>query len=185
MLPLDYALAIALLATPAETADAAPPVPEMVTVRPTLQALALSWELMDPREVRYVLVRSEDFDADLKLLRRRHQDLADAPPLADCVRFPDRELVGDLLSFNRNYRQHLDGRQAFDTAYSWDLHEALQETDRLYEVWDTVRDARCESYYVTVRRQALKKLRDTVGPASYYAGNLPPHVPVWRFTRID
>lgn len=185
MLPLDYALAIGLLTTPVETADPPPPVPEMVTVRPTLQALAVSWELIDPREVHCWLAPSEDFEADLKLLRRRYHDLVDAPPLADCVRFPDHELVSELLSFNRNYRQHLDDRRSFDIANSWDLHEALRETDWLYEVWDTVRDARCESYYVTVRRRALKKLRETVGPASYYAGNLPPHVPIWCFGHID
>jgi hypothetical protein len=38
---------------------------------------------------------------------------------------------------------------------------------------------------VTVRRQALKKLRETVGEDAYWSGCLPPHVPVWRFARID
>jgi hypothetical protein len=185
MLPLDYALALVLLTNPAETAEVTPPVEELVTVRPTLQAVALSWELMDQREVRYVLTRPEDFGADLKLLQRRYHDLHDAPPLDDCMRFPDRTLVNELLSFNRAYRQHLEGRQALGATSSWDLNEAVRETDQLYEVWDTVRDARCDSYYVTVRRQALKKLREAVGTEAYYSGTLPPHVPVWRFTRID
>jgi hypothetical protein len=101
------------------------------------------------------------------------------------MRFPDRGLINELLSFNRAYRQHLDSRQALDLTCWWELHEALQEADRLYQIWDTVRDARCDYYYVTVRRQALKKLREAVGPQAYYAGCLPPHVPVWRFARID
>jgi hypothetical protein len=67
----------------------------------------------------------------------------------------------------------------------WAFREAIQDTDRLYQLWDTVRDARCDYYYVTVRRDALKKLRDTLGLADYAAGKLPPHVPLWRFERID
>jgi hypothetical protein len=185
MIPLDYVLAVALLAGSPEAADLPGTAQEFATLRPTLQAVAVSWEILDPREVRYVLARPEDFNADLKLLRRRYQDLADAPPLHDCMRFPDRTLINDLLSFNRSYRQHLDSRQSIEKTYWWELHEALQEADRLYQLWDTVRDARCDYYYVTVRRQALKKVRETVGEQAYYSGCLPPHVPVWRFTRID
>src|SRR5437660_2583073 len=163
MFPLDYALAMALLTLAPDAAETAPTEP-FTTLRPTLQALAIDWEILDPREIRYVLTRGEDFAADLKLLRRRWHDLQDAPPLHDCMRFPDRALINDLLAFNRAYRQHLDSRQSLDTTRAYELNEALREADRLYQVWDTVRDARCEFYYVTVRRQALKKLRETVGP---------------------
>jgi hypothetical protein len=184
MFPLNCALAVALLTTPADQVEM-PAADEFATVRPTLQAVAISWEILDAREVRYVLTRPEDFGADLKLLRRRYQELADAPPLCDGRRFPDRGLINELLSFNRSYRQHLDSRQALDVTGRWELHEALQEADRLYQIWDTVRDARCDYYYVTVRRQALKKLREAIGPEAYYSGCLPPHVPIWRFARID
>jgi hypothetical protein len=185
MIPLDYMLAVALLAAPADCLDQAGASDPFITVRPTLQALAISWEILDPREVRYVLMRSDDFGGDLKLLRRRQQELVDAPPLHDHMRFPDRALINDLLSFNRAYRQHLDNRQALELTYWWELREMLQEVDRLYTIWDTVRDARCDYYYVTVRRQALKKLKDMVGDHAYYSACLPPHVPIWRFARID
>lgn len=185
MFPLNCALAVALLTTPSDQIESAAATDEFTHVRPTLQKVAISWEILDPREVRYVLTRAEDFNADLKLLRRRYRELADAPPLCDCLRFPQRTTINELLSFNRAYRQHLDSRQALDPTGRWDLHEALQEADRLYQIWDTVRDARCDYYYVTVRRQALKKLRESIGPHSYYTGSLPPHVPVWRFARID
>jgi hypothetical protein len=182
---LNYALAVALLTAPPDKAERPAPLPEFATVRPTLQVLAVSWELLDPRECRYVFTRAEDLANDLKLLRRRWHDLADAPPLHDCMRLPDRALVNELLAFNRAYRQHLDSRQSLELTYWWDLHESLQETDRLYVIWDTVRDARCEYYYVNVRRLALKRLRETLGPGAYYCGKLPPHVPVWRFAKID
>ncbi len=61
------------------------------------------------------------------------------------------------------------------------LRATIQETDRLYQVWDKVRDARCDYYYVTVRRTALKDLRALIGDQAYYAGDLPPCVPLWRF----
>src|SRR5205085_10335996 len=118
---------------------------------------------LDPREVRYVLARAEDFENDLNLLRRRYQDLHDAPKLHDGQRFPDRGAVNDLLAFNRAYRRYLDARQAMEQDRSACVRAALKETDCLYQVWDAVRDARCEYYYITVRRQALKRLRTVLG----------------------
>ena len=32
---------------------------------------------------------------------------------------------------------------------------------------------------------SLRKLRDHIGPARYYAGDWGPWVPVWRFTSRD
>ena len=57
----------------------------------------------------------------------------------------------------------------------------LCETDRLFRAWDAVRDARCEFYYTTVRRHALKNLREMIGDDAFAAGELPPYVPEWRF----
>jgi hypothetical protein len=125
-------------------------------VRPALQAVALQWEILDSREVRYVLTRPEEFASDLKLLRQRYRDLAQAPPLRDSTRFPPRSVVSDWLAFNRAYREHLETRQSVDLAHGRDLREVIQETDCLFQVWDTIRDVQCEGYYVTVRRQALK-----------------------------
>ncbi|HEX5269656.1 MAG TPA: hypothetical protein VFW33_04170 [Gemmataceae bacterium] len=184
MFTFDYLLAAALLAAPADRDLALSP-ELFATVGPAAQQLALKWEILDPREVRYVLARPEDFAADLKLLQRRYHELANAPPVADCLRFPDRATVSDLLAFNRAYRQQMDARQAVELVHWWEYREAVQEADKLYQVWDNVRDARCDYYYVTVRRHALQKLREAIGPEAYYAGCLPPHVPVWRFQRID
>jgi hypothetical protein len=185
MFSCDFLLAAALLVQPADTPESAPPPEYFPVVRLALQSLALEWELLDQREVRYVLSRPEDFTADLNLLRRRYGELSDAPPSQDCFRFPERATVNEYLAFNRAYRQHIDIRQPGEPSRWWDLRSALQETDHLYAVWDTVRDARCEYYYVTVRRQALKRLREMIGEEAYYSGQLPPYVPVWRFQRIN
>jgi hypothetical protein len=184
MVPHSFLLAAALLTSPPET-----PLPEtkadlFAAVQVPLQILAIEWEILDPREARYVLARPEDLAADLNLLRRRHHDLRDAPPASDAVRFPERTAVNELLAFNRSFKQYVEVRQPGEPGRSWELREAVNEIDHLYHVWDTVRDARCEYYYVTVRRQALKRLREMVGEEAYYSAMLPPHVPVWRCQEI-
>ncbi len=185
MIWVDYLLALNLLTAPPEAAN--PPIDPRKSdaFRLTLQQAAINLEILDRRELRYVLMRREESSSDLSLLRRRYQDLADAPPLHDCERFPSRDVVNELLSFNRAYRQYLGSRQPVDLARWWEFRIAIQETDCLYHIWDTLRDARCQYYYVTVRRRALKKLRETLGEEAYYKGQLPPHVPFWRFQEID
>lgn len=179
-MPLSLPLSLAILFGPAE------PPEHLRHVSEVLQALALHLEVLDERETRYVLIRPEDFVADVKLLRRRWASLKDAPPLHDCTIFPDRALMNDLLAFNRAYRQHLEARKACVGALeAFELGEAIQEADALYQVWDAARDAQCSYYYVTVRREALKRLREQIGEASYHRGVLPPPVPLWRFRRIE
>ena len=185
MVPFDSVLAIALLTAPPGSPDPAEMQSHFAAMKGPIQTLAVKWEILDPREVRYILARQEDFAADLNLLRRRYHELAGAPAVADSHRFPERAIVNDLLAFNRAYRQHIDYRQPLELIHWWELRTALQETDQLYQVWDAVRDARCDYYYVTVRRQALKRLRELIGGEAYYSSNLPPCVPLWRFQRID
>jgi hypothetical protein len=185
MVPLDYVLAVAVLSLPPGPGEVAPKVGRLPGLEPTLRALAVGWEVLDPREARHVLAKAEDLDADVQFLRRRYQNLIDAPPLGDCQRFPDRGLVCDLLAFNQEYQRHLTRLEAGGAACRDELREAMRETDQLYHVWDLLRDARSDCYYVSVRRQALLELREAVGVEAYYSGQLPPHVPVWRFGRLD
>jgi hypothetical protein len=154
-------------------------------VRPALSATALHLEILDPREVRYILIRPDDFHSDLNLLRRRFTDLQDAPALSDGRRFPDTETVNQLIAFNRSFRQHLCLRRPVEHSRLGEIQDAVREADELYHIWDTVRDTRCQYYYVTVRRQALKKLRDMLGAEAYYSGRLPPPVPLWRFHEMN
>jgi len=148
-----------------------------------LQVLALALELLDPRECRYVLAQPAELATDLKMLRERCQDLDGAPPLADVARLPARETMNELLAFNRAWSAHLDQLLALEATppRAGRLWAAKRETDRLYEVWDLMRDAQTPYYYVTVRRQALLKLRAELGADTYAAGRWPPHVPLELF----
>lgn len=151
---------------------------------PAIQAFCISLEVLDERERSYVLARGADFAADLALLRGRFRELHDAPRLADRHRFPERPLINECLAVNRAFRQQLDIRWRMAVHDSWIWKDALNETDRLYCVWDVARDAQCEYYYVAVRRQALLRLRELLGEEAYYAGQMPPWIPLWRFQEI-
>jgi hypothetical protein len=150
-----------------------------------VRTVALEQQLLDKREIPYVFCRPQEWEQDLSLIKRRYTQLKDAPPVEDCARFPDRTLVAELLAFNLKYRQQLEVDQRLDLVNTEWYQSALSETDALYRIWDTVRDSRTEYYYISVRREALNKLRSEVGVEAYYSGKLPPHVPVWRFKRID
>jgi hypothetical protein len=145
--------------------------------------LTLSCELLDQREVRYVLVKSDELISDVRMLQRRAHDLQNAPYLGDAIRFPERVIVNELLLQNRSYRQYLDQTLPL-FPHSADLRAAKEEVELLYQIWDSVRDARCEYYYVHIRRQALKRLYDILGAEDYDRGVLPPHVPVWRYAVV-
>src|SRR5262249_5556218 len=154
-------LAVAVLLAPV---DQGTPVSlqEHAYLAATVQAVAVSWEVLDPRESSYVLAKPEHFDTDLQLVRRRYHDLAGAPPVVDVQRFPSRDVVCELLSFNRDYHRTLVRKQDVMGVRAG-VAEAISETDELYHVWDVVRDAQSEFYYVSVRREALATLRQVIG----------------------
>jgi hypothetical protein len=181
----ELVLAFLLLtAPPSVHPEASPPAHEWPLLQEALQQLAIDWEILDRRETKYILAKSDEFGVDLNLLRRRYQELQDAPKVADVNRFPDRNVVNERLKFNRAFRRNLDTRQILETDRASQFQTILTETDDLYAVWDAVRDARCEFYNVTVRRQALKKLQELIGDEAYHLAELPPVVPEWRFVEL-
>lgn len=173
----------ALLLTAPETAPVPAVEPQQwQMLRRSVRVLALQWELLDPREDRFQ--RPEHFALDVNVVRRRHQELVAAPRLQDGCRFPDKASVGQMLTFNRNYKRHLELMKPLLPDQSATVRAALNETDQLYRIWEKVYDARSEIYYIPVRRQALQQLRELVGDEAYYTGQLPPHVPIWRFQEV-
>ena len=181
MSPSDLFFAAMLLSAPVGTPEQVPPPDRWAVVRAAIHQTAKDWEILDERETRYVLAQPEDFQADLDFLRKRRADLADAPMLAESARLPDRRLMDDYIQFNRAYRKHLDVRMAWEGDRADIIGATIRETDRLYRLWDAIREAKCDYHYVTYRRTALKKLKDGLGEQVYTTGVLPPYVPDWRF----
>jgi hypothetical protein len=185
MFPLDYIVAAALLAAPPDSVDPPAAFDAHFGFCPAMQQLAVDWEILDRRELRFLLANRDDYRSDMAMMRQRYHDLLDAPPLHDCMRFPPRAVVSELLAFNRAYGEHLKKRRDLEHSSASEYQEALQETERLFRIWEDIRTTRVEYLYVNARREALKRVRDTIGEQAFYNGNFPPHVPVWRFQRID
>lgn len=100
-----------------------------------------------------------------------------------CRSLSGTDVVNELLLQNRAYRQFAGSVSAL-YPHSAELRAAKEEVEQLYVIWDSVRDARCDYYYVHIRRQALKRLHDILGEKDYNEGQLPPHVPLWRFAAV-
>lgn len=180
MVPYRLVMAMALLTSPPERLENDGLASFHPELAPALRQLALGLEILDPRETEQILSERQHFAADLRLLAGRWRDLADAPSLTECSRLPTRAMANDFLSVNRTFQKSLEARLPLDPLHADDVRVVLQENEHLYQVWDAVRAARCEYYYVTARRKSLKDLRDLIGARDFYSGNLPPNVPMWR-----
>ena len=177
----DLILAAMLLTGTPGAMEATPTPEQWPIVQLSVQKLATDWQILDDREKHYILAKREEFNIDINLLRRRYQELQDAPRIEEAHRLPDRQTANDMIKFNRTFRQYLLDRQVLERDRDSLYQVVLFETDKLYRIWDCVRDAKCEFYYITVRRQALQKLRCLLGEEAYYYGAMPPNVPTWRF----
>jgi hypothetical protein len=186
----NYVLAVALITSPEDVSHSffepgdVSYLGKNWPVAENIQNLALDWELLDPLEKRYVLTNPVDFERDVKSIQVRYEKLHDAPFIVDANRFGTRDLAFEAKTFNVAYISQIQHNLAisYDKEY-W--RQSLEETRHLYKVWDLVYDSHCKHYYVTVRREALKNLRDAIGEDAYYSGKLPPPVPLWRFTNIS
>lgn len=150
-------------------------------LQPALQRWAIDAELMDPREKLYLLAKPGEALADLGNLYQRWLDLADAPSLADCQRLPSRDVAMQMIEFNQTFQSAMIARRDFSMAHYWEYEPVIHESIRLYAVWDSLRDAQSDYYYVTCRRRALKTLRAQIGYGAYYAGVMPFPAPLWAF----
>src|SRR5262249_42061712 len=152
-----------------DTLELADPIATHRFAAPGLRALALDWELLDPRETT-CLAKGEDFASDLRFLQARYQEFSRAPQAAEVERFPGRELVNDMIAFNREYEKRVSRRLEIDMVNADVLRATLEETDHLFRVYGALQDARSEYPYVTYRRQALARLRDLIGFEAFYTG---------------
>jgi hypothetical protein len=98
------------------------------------------------------------------------------------ARFPSRETCEANCAFALEYRRHIDG--LLEVEYLPGRRELLltikDEAYRLWDVWDDLRIAHCYQ-----SAAALERVVRVIGPRAFNQGWMPPHVPVWRFRRID
>ncbi len=154
---------------------------EFQEFKAALHAVAIRREIMDFRETSSLFASYDNYQSDLDILRQRLADYGDYPPLSDVERLPARELVNQRIKFNQEYHRYLKDRLIWELDRADVLVEAIAETEAAYRVWDYIRDARCEYYNVTTKREALKNLKLAIGEDAYLRGEWPNSVPVHRF----
>jgi hypothetical protein len=177
----DLILAAALLSAPAGTPEPIPDADHWPRMRAAVIQVATARQVIDPREARYTLTGPGQWQGDLDILRARNADLIDAPRVEDADWLPPTDIINELIRFNRAHRAYLKDRQLWESDRATLYADVINETDRLYRVWDAAREAKGEWCYVTFRRQALRNLRDRIGPEMWGRNELPPAVPEWRF----
>ncbi|MCI0379489.1 MAG: hypothetical protein L0215_17920 [Gemmataceae bacterium] len=184
MFTYEFVIAAALVTSPPDAVSREELRQWFTPLRAALVRVGIDAQILDRREEEIFLLKAQDFPADVHMLQSRYVEFVHAPWIEECARFPNRETAIDFVHFNRAYRADLLARMTLDPVHAEELRGAVEETDRLFQVWDQVREARCAFYFVTVRRQALMLLRQMVGNEAFYTGQLPPHVPVWRFMTV-
>ena len=116
--------------------------------------------------------------------------LDNRPPVEDKDRFPSSEIASEAIELNAKYRTWLEANRPLDDHTGMWL-KAMTEADALWEIWQSVAnlhsvtDESGNEYLLEELRNRLEELRDVMGEEAYYAGRLPPPVPIWRFQRVD
>lgn len=153
-------------------------------LRKAIQEVAIEMEILDIRETSYIMNKHTDFHGDLGLIQRRHQKLKDEPKIIEAqLRLPPREFINDQIIFNRNFKKELKSKMELELDRKERYENILVLNDICYKRWDAMRDAQCEFYYITVRREALKKFKEMMlamedEDGNYWdTGRFPPLLP--------
>jgi len=152
-----------------------------------LKDAALRLEVVGPHE-RWI----DDYRSELGYVRRHCRELREAPPLSDAQLFPNPvrvEIGGYRVNaareLNEAYQRMLESRLEVALCHQDALRQMLCQTQQLCQVWGLVETATCPTQSWVCRRRALQNLRDKLGREDYYAGELPPCLPLWQFQIVE
>ena len=160
----------------------APPVPHRAPepLWRSLKRVALALEVVGPHE-RWI----DDYRSEVAYVRLHWRELADAPGLADADWLPPPSVTRDCRCFNLRYQRFVELRARVQLHHRDEWEEVLREAQQLGETLCLVDAATCPTRSWVCRRQALEQLRERIGPERFYAHELPPCVPLWRFQVAD
>jgi DNA-directed RNA polymerase specialized sigma24 family protein len=116
--------------------------------------------------------------------RRHYWACLEAPSVYDMAVLPPRAAVQEQQRFSCGYREFLNKEWAICPWHRAAVEEALGDLDAIDKAWAIMEEIYRATWSAT-QREALKKLRNIVGPEAYYAGAWPPPVPLWRFSSRD
>lgn len=148
-----------------------------------LQEEAVALELLEPRQLQWILESRYSRIFDLDHVRRLNEELKGAPSVGDALRFPEPQTASSYLQFNRDFWFYMEKHKYGSTDEG---KQIIAYLDKVHKIWSLVQSAVLDgTIFIAGRRRALKDLRDVIGDEAYYSTQLPPHVPYWYFERLD
>jgi len=165
------------LAAPVVVYFEVPWVPNDPRLAQAIYAYCIRAEIVGKGEADWL---TRDLLSNLYWVRHYAHDLWDAPPLADCQRFPDEAYLVQRIGMNRHYAAFLNGNLDYRVDPSSDdwTRAALTEANGIYEQLDHLRSAQNSSFVLCYRRSQLKLYRESIGWSAYYAGYVPAPIPL-------
>lgn len=183
--PAELAMARVLIMSPVGRVDSVPSGDDWPRVSAAIHQAAIAMEILDPAERVYIGAESKDLQVDFNILRDRWQDVGHGPRLCDANKFSfTRADCTVAIEFNRAVRRRLEMIAEAEADRRHEVRDAISLVDAHYSVWDSLRDSKCDYYHVTPRRQALKRLKQLIGPDDWAAGRMPLAVPVELFKEM-
>ena len=108
------------------------------------------------------------------------------PQVEELCRFPPRAVAERCVDCAWAHVWWVETRMTLDTTDGDIWHEWLVEARHCQECWSALRRVYLWQEAAPDQvRSALADLREVLGYVDFYAGRMPPPVPVWRFWRAD
>lgn len=169
----EILLAFAILTNPANTeVDRI----QVAMAAPYLIEIAVVLELVDYRELEYV--RRDTYFLGITL-PDRYRQLQDAPSFNDWYRFEIKDSQSKI-DFNRNSKTAI-GAVMRESA---EKNKIMEHFDRLHMIWILINEINNVDYYMPIRREALKNLKEAIGEESYYRSSVPNCVPINMYIKL-
>lgn len=109
---------------------------------------------------------------------------APGPTLQDAQRFPPHAVAVQQTRLAWDHYQWLGVQVPLDLTHRDWLLAQREQAYRTWYVIDDVRLATDPGSPEWTRLAVLARLREWLGPEDWWAGRLPPPVPLWRFQRV-
>lgn len=123
---------------------------------------------------------------DIIALRARYENIKDSPPFSDSIRWKSSyKNSHEYQLLTIKHLEWLKTRRTWISPYQLAEWEAWnEETMCIYKAWDyLIGIQNLDNAYLV--RQSMKELRALLGDRAYYAAEMPPPVPFWRFREIN
>lgn len=138
-----------------------------------------AWDVLIDFDVRYGLCMPKDvyapWTSEVEWARNAYDTAKknNYPPLSMLNAFPSKEVIDSKLSFGRSYYR----------LHTYNYSDYYKEYTNLLGPWESLYCAHTVIWSIH-KRQWLADLRKKIGNSAFYAGVMPPAVPIWKFKEV-